>query len=353
MPVSRLNQHLTLRNRSSNKRCNRRVITALSHPNIALIKYWGKQPGSANIPATASLSITLDGLSTRTSVSFDASAEHDQFLLNGELTQDRRVFACIDRFRALARERQSTCPDARVLISSDNDFPTAAGLASSASGFSALTTALNALYATELDSSALSVQSRQGSASAARSHFGGFVLLDGENTHSDSWRAAPLADREDWPLNVVVAICSQSAKTTSSSSGMNHTRDTSPYYERWISSSRSDIRQAMAAVNDRNFKMLAEVSEYSCLKMHAVMLSARPGLIYWNPATLACIETLKTMQKRGCEVFFTIDAGPQVKAICLGDALEDVKQALAETHGVKELLVTGLGEGARLEADSP
>jgi diphosphomevalonate decarboxylase len=317
--------------------------TAVAHPNIALVKYWGKRPGTPNIPAAPSLSITLDGLTTRTTVTFDARFDADVVALNGKRVDDARVIACVDRLR-----KKASC-DQRARIETTNDFPTAAGLASSASGFAALVTAVDGALALDLSAEQRSVEARIASASAARSIHGGFCALDGHGVDSDSWIATALDADPGW-LEVVIAICTTAAKRVSSSEGMRRSALTSPYYDRWRVETKLDFDLARNAVERRDFEKLALVSEASCLKMHAVMLTSLPALHYWNGATLACIAAVDELRARGVPVFFTIDAGPQVKAVCQRGVGEQVATALRALPGVVETRLVGLGAGARLEA---
>lgn len=304
--------------------------TAHAHPNIALIKYWGKSGQAGNIPATPSLSITLAGLATSTTVS---EAAADEFLLNGEPAEDAKVHQCLTRLRD-----QFGLPPVRV--SSRNDFPTAAGLASSASGFAALMTALNTEFDLGLDAGARSVLARQASASAARSIFGGFATLEGPE-----WQARPLFEPLHWPLQVVVAVTDTASKSISSTTGMQRSA-LSPYFPGWVRSTHDDFVAACAAVAERDFEVLAELAEHSCLKMHGLMLSTRPSLLYWNPTTLACMETIRRLRTDGAEVFFTVDAGPQVKAVCLPGHRHAVHRALEQVPGVTRLIDAELGPGA-------
>jgi diphosphomevalonate decarboxylase len=163
--------------------------------------------------------------------------------------------------------------------------------------------------------------------------------------------AAPLLDASAWPLKVVVAITTREKKAISSRVGMDRTRDTSPFYRDWIATVPGDLAIAREAVRTRDFEKLAHISEASCMAMHAVMLATRPALIYWNAATLGCIQCIRGLQAEGTDVFFTIDAGPQVKAVCLPDHASRVADALLEVDGVEEVLLSGLGEGARIEDD--
>lgn len=314
--------------------------TARAHPNIALVKYWGKRDARLNLPAAGSLSVTLDTLETVTEVVFDADRSQDQFILNDREDRGRaaRVSDCLDRLRALAGDQR------RARVVSHNNFPTAAGLASSASGFAALVTAASAALGIKASPRALSIQARQGSGSAARSIFGGFVRMHaGATREGEDAFAEPVATATDWPLKVVVAVTSRDVKKHSSTDGMTRSAQTSPYYPAWVQTTAEDVEQGLAAVRARDFDALAAVSEYSCLKMHAVMLSSQPGLIYWNGTTLEGIHRIRTLRSEGHGVFFTVDAGPQLKAICLPESADRVAQALAEVAGVQDVLVTGLG----------
>ncbi len=327
-----------------------RAAVAQAQPNIALVKYWGKRQQALNLPVVGSLSITLDSIWTRTRVAFDPALQTDRFLLNGEAVGDgadtgplRRVSACLDLLRARAGVAT------RAWIDSRNNFPTGAGLASSASGFAALVTAAAAALGLELDDTEKSALARQGSGSAARSIFGGFVEWSrGEHEDGADSVARPLLDAAAWPLQVVIAITSTRQKSVGSTEGMNRTAQTSPYQQAWIDTQDADLAEARSAVAARNFARLADVSEFSCLKMHALAMAARPGLLYWNGATVEGMQRVRALRAAGVPVFFTIDAGPQLKAVCLPEATSAVHEALRDIPGVLNVTETGLGAGAQL-----
>lgn len=327
--------------------------TSIACANIALIKYWGKRNSSIsadlNLPAVGSLSITLDALQTKTKVHFDPSLQADTAVINGQILHGKgldRIQATLNRIRSCSDDNDLKGTFARV--ESQNNFPTAAGLASSASGFAALVHAANQAADLSLDDQTLSRLARQGSGSAARSLFGGYVLMHkGHLETGDDAYAEPLFPADHWPLEVVIAITDSGSKKVPSTDGMNQTANTSPYFKQWVDTSESDIETAIAAITARDFEKLADVSEYSCLKMHASALAAQPGTLYWNPATVACIHTIRTLRAAGHQVFFTIDAGPQVKAICSPEEVTAVSSALAQTAGVINLLHSSLGDPAR------
>jgi diphosphomevalonate decarboxylase len=317
------------------------TATAVAHPNVALIKYWGKRPGPGNLPATGSLSIVLGGLATTTTVTFDPSLAADAVSLNGaaDAATVARVSACLDEFRRLAGTHE------RARVESHNDFPTGAGLASSASGFAALVVAAAGALGLALPLARLADLARRGSGSAPRSLFGGFALLQNDG---DGTRCEPVAAPADWPLEVVVAVTARGPKPTGSRDGMARSEQTSPYYRAWVDTHPADLAAGLAAVRSRDFARLAELAEHSCLKMHAVMLTTRPPLVYWVPGTLAALQAVAELRAAGVPVFFTIDAGPQVKAVCLPGAGDQVAAALAATPGVLDVLRSPLGGAARL-----
>ena len=337
-----------------------KACTAQAHANIALIKYWGKRRGNderLNLPAVGSLSITLDALTTTTSVEFDPELTADQASINAQQLQARelqRITTTLDLIRAQARQQgQHQLADSRARVISHNDFPTAAGLASSASAFAALVTAASAAAGLRLTSTRLSELARMGSGSAARSIFGGFVMLPrGKRDDGSDAVAEPLHPATHWPLRVVIAITDSSYKKVSSTQGMQQTMHTSPYFAVWVAQQENDLQQAAAAVAERDFERLAELAEHSCLKMHASALAARPGLLYWQPATIACMHAIRELRAQGHAVFFTNDAGPQIKAVCLPEAEAVVAAALQDIHGVQTLLHSGLGDAARITASA-
>lgn len=309
------------------------MTTAHAHPNIALVKYWGKQEKPGNLPATPNLSISLAGLTTVTHVS---DAPSDTFILNSKETSDPKLVRWLEALRG-------TFDVPPLQIDSGNDFPTSAGLASSASGFAALITAINAHCDLGLNQEMCSEWARMGSASAARSIFGGFVALV-----PPQWQAIPMAKRDHWPLEVVVAVTSNEPKSVNSGEGMERSRLTSPYYNAWVRDATTDFAAASEAIERRDFPSLSAVAELNCLKMHSIMLTSQPTLSYWTPASIACMDRVRSLREEGQDVFFTVDAGPQIKAVCLPASADAVASALSETPGVLEVIRSSLGEGARV-----
>ncbi len=320
--------------------------TAVAHPNIALVKYWGKRDERLNLPAVGSISITLNTLQTVTTIEENISLNADQFLLDGKAApsaQVKRVQAFLDIFRKHTGEKRF------FVVNSTNNFPTGAGLASSASGFAALAMAANAAFGTPFSPRELSTVARQGSGSAARSIFGGWVEMHrGQAADGSDAFAEPLLSPSEWPLSVLVCVTSHGVKSTGSTEGMKRTAATSPYYAAWVTQQDQDLQAMRQAIHQRDFAKVADIAEFSCLKMHGLMLSARPGLLYWNGTTVDIIHRVRQLRREGIPAFFTIDAGPQVKVICPPDSVQDVEFALSEIKGIHTIYRTGLGEGARL-----
>ena len=318
-------------------------MRAIAQPNIALIKYWGKRDTEQNLPAVGSISVTLRDLYTAMQVEFDDGLERDELTVNGagDNSMLPRLSACLDRVAGTDR--------AHACIFSDCNFPIAAGLASSASAFAAATVAAAAAAGKEFTIAELANLAGQASGSAARSILGGFVELSNRDSGIEvtSLRAAA-----EWPLNVVVAITETGPKAVGSTEAMEISRRTSPFYSSWVEQQEHDLETARSAIADRDFGKLAAIAEHNCLKMHSIMWASRPPMVYWNSATMRCLQAIRKLQGAGIDVFFTIDAGPQVKAVCLPEHAVKVAAALSATDGVVDVMTTAIGEAARLMDES-
>lgn len=327
-------------------RHRRRAARARAHANIALAKYWGKSDVEANVPAVPSVSITLAALTTTTSVVFDDALSNDTLWIGGASQQGRplaRVQRLLDEVRA------HVGLDARARVDTVNDFPTAAGLASSASAFAAV--ALAAVHAAGAgwDVTKVSDLARRSSASAGRSLFGGFVRLGAGAPGTTFLTAEPIAPAEHWDLRVVVAVASEGPKSVSSTQGMLHTAATSPYYDAWVALCPSLAARVEKAILDKDFGALTEASEQSALAMHASALAAAPGVVYFEPVTLAALSTVRRLRADGVPVFATMDAGPHVKAVTLPEHAAYVQRVLEDVPGVLRTIASSLGGDASVE----
>lgn len=307
------------------------MIHAKAHPNLALIKYWGKRDEAQRIPSTPSLSIPLLNLETRTAVQ-PASSSKDEVFIGGNPDASMRVAQWLDTLRN--RHGLDIPP---LKVESVNNFPTSAGLASSASGFAALSIAINKLLGLGLEFEALSRLARLGSASAARSVRIGYVALNGQGLQHESWCAGLVAEWNSWPLGVSAAICALDSKPISSTDAMRLSRDTSSKYGDWIRLNRALYDVATKAVLAKDFEALAQAARWSFYGMLSVMASSRPSVFYLNQASLSVIEALDELQRNGCQVFFTCDAGPQVKCVYHPQHAELVRTRLESISGVLDV----------------
>lgn len=326
--------------------------TARAHTNIALVKYWGKRAGltpGLNLPAVGSLSLTLDRFFTETTVAV-GGVDVDEFVLSGHEVsagEAQKVSRFLNLVRALAGST------ARARVTSKNTVPTAAGLASSASGFAALAVAAAAAYGVEASPAELSALARQGSGSAARSLFGGFVVLDRGTRHDGAdCVARPLEVSDRLDVRLVVVRCAEGKKDTLSTAGMEHTRLTSPYYAAWVDTHQQDLDDAEDAAKDGDLVRLGEVMEHSTLKMHATTLAARPGFFYFQPVTIGVLLAVRALRAAGTPCWATMDAGPHVKILCAAASADAVVAGVNGVDGVKGVEVCAPGPAAQL-IDTP
>ncbi|MDA1195059.1 MAG: diphosphomevalonate decarboxylase [Planctomycetota bacterium] len=317
--------------------------TAVATSNIALVKYWGKRDEALNLPTTGSISVTLDALTTRTTVAFDPALPADDIALDGHPAGTPRMARFLDLVRDLAGVRTY------ARVQSRNDFPTGAGLASSASGFAALALACDAALGLGLDAPALSALARRGSGSAARSLLGGFAEMQpGSAADGHDAYAVALAPPDALPLVMLIAVTAAGPKAVGSTEGMRRTETTSPYHPAWVESTRRDLGRMRDAIAARDLEQVGHLAETNALRMHANMLAAEPALFYWNAATVAAIQTVHALRAAGTGAWITIDAGPQVKVICAPIDAATVEKALRAGPGVEQVLSARPGPGARL-----
>lgn len=320
-------------------------VKAEAHANIALVKYWGKRLLEKNLPATGSISVTMDALKTETEVRIDSSLQKDYFELDGKPVSGEGLKRLSDFLDIIADTKERN----RAYITSKNSFPTSAGLASSASGFAALTMAAAKAWDKSTDRSTLSSLARRGSGSAARSIFGGFVeMKSGQNVSGSEDLAVPLYPKDYWDFRIVIGITDTKPKKIGSTEGMEHSRKTAPYYDSWINSTERDLEEMRNALAKKDFTKMGELAEHSALKMHGLAMSARPAILYWNAATLESIHMIRDLRNQGIEAYVTIDAGPQIKVLCEPENEEGVQQALASVSGLKKVISSGIGDDAKV-----
>ena len=314
------------------------MVTARAHANIALVKYWGKRDAARNLPAAGSLSLTLAALETITSVRFDAALARDEIAF-GKPAEHARIVEFLDLVRARAGIAT------RAQVASENRFPTASGLASSASGFAALALAATRAAGLDLDRRELSRLARQGSGSAARSIFGGLVRMRAEP--DDAWAEPIEADAFAARLRMVIAIVGGGApKAHGSRDAMEHCAETSPLFAAWLALVPEDLRAAEDAIARADLRALGEIAEANALAMHATAIASRPASVYWQPTTLALLAAVRALRDGGAPAWATMDAGPHVKVLTDAAHADIVASAIKQI--VPDVSISAAGGGAEV-----
>lgn len=322
------------------------MTTARAHTNIALIKYWGKADTTLMLPATSSLSMTLDAFYTDTQVVFDAQLTADTFTLDHQVQSGAslaKVSAFLDHVRALSHQSSF------ARVSSINHVPTAAGLASSASAYAALALAASTAAGLQLDEKALSRLARRGSGSASRSILGDYVIWHrGQDDASSFAENVPVAPTLD--LAMVAVLVSDHAKTISSRRGMADTVATSPYFSAWTTANETACAEMVRALAAGDFEQVGALTERSALMMHATTLAANPPFTYLLPQSLAIVQFAQTLRETGLAVYATMDAGPNVKLLTRATDAEEVARRVKAEFGVQTVCATP-GPAAHLISD--
>jgi diphosphomevalonate decarboxylase len=319
------------------------AATAKANTNIALIKYWGKRDETLFLPMNNSLSITLDRFYTITTVEFSKNLAKDIFWLDNHPASEaesNKVFRFLDHLRKLAGK------SFHAVVTSENKVPTAAGFASSASGFAALAAAGAKALHLELNQKELSILARQGSGSACRSIYGGYVEWQkGERTDGKDSAANQLLSEQDWNISILSVLVASKQKKVSSREGMKRTVETSPFYAGWLQTVEKDLETAKGAIKSRDFESLGKVVEANALKMHATMLGAEPPILYWQSGTMEVMHHIQNLRLSGIPVFFTIDAGANVKVLCLPEDEKLVYESLLTLPSVQSVFTCHPGPG--------
>lgn len=307
-----------------------KAIHVRTSPSLALVKYWGKLTRGMNLPATPSIAVTLGGLNTDTIIHTRSHGQPDEVRIAGQVQDPSRFEPFFAELRRLFRS------DVHFTIDSDNSFPSSAGLASSSSGFAALALGCTCLLANQgcvhpvMPDRALIAQAselaRVGSASAARAVYGGFTYLP-----AGAKKAESLYGPQHWPqLRVLVAVTSSMPKSDTSRGAMERTRLSSPYYGSWVHDARALCAEAILALDRRDLERLGELARLSYLRMHASAMAAEPPILYWLPASLGVIQACAVLRAQGVGAWETMDAGPQVKILCLDTEVERIRLSLNE-----------------------
>lgn len=319
------------------------VATAVAHPNIAFIKYWGNRDDALRIPLNGSISMNLDSLTTRTTVRFDSKLKSDTLILNQKL-QGGKALERVSSFLDIVRQKANLKAFAEVV--SENNFPAGGGLASSAAAFAALSLAASKAAGLNLTRQELSALARRGSGSACRSVPAGFVEWLPGSDDEDSY-AISIAPPNHWELMDCIAIVETDHKSVGSTEG-HHLAATSPLQSARVEDAPRRLDICRRAILNQDFDKFARIVELDSNLMHAVMMTSDPPLFYWNPASIDLMKRVQSWRDEGLPVCYTLDAGPNVHVLCLSEALSEVKLRLQEISAVEQILVARPGGAASL-----
>jgi len=324
-------------------------ITVKANSNIALTKYWGKKDEKLKTPYNSNTSVTLEGLQTITTVEFSDVYEKDIFILDDqEYNSGQGEYDTVVEQLNIIREKSGVTQNAKVV--SKNDFPTAAGFASSASGLAALTFAAAKATGLKLSIEELSKISRMGSGSASRSLIDGFAIWHkGEADDGEDSFAEQIAPVSHWPeFRLLGCVISKKQKKTKSRVGMKQSVLTSPIFEQWYTNAEKDAQKMVSLIKEKIFSELGKLAQDNCILMHACAMTTHPSIFYWQPGTLEVIHKVLELQDSGKQIYFTIDGGPQTKILCLEKNVDEFKKILLELDGVQEIIECKPGYGPQI-----
>lgn len=317
--------------------------TARAPANIAFIKYWGRKDEKVRLPANDSIAMNLSNVTTTTTVEFLPHLKSDEIEMIGEKLNKEgknRIVTHLERIRQLAEIRTF------AKVKTKNNFPKGTGIASSASGFAALTLAAAVAAELKLAQKELSIIARQGSGSACRSIPDGFVEWKAGSSSETSY-AYSLYPPNWWDVKDIIVIIGEASKKVSSSEG-HVLAESSPFYRPRILGMKDKIKNLERALNEKNFKRFGEIVEEEAINMHAVMMTSQQGLFYWLPKTMEIILDCQTWRDEGISVYFTIDAGPNVHLICREKDEGRVRERLRKIRGIKKIIVNKPTRGVRV-----
>lgn len=314
--------------------------TARAYTNIALIKYWGKKNKQLKLPYTNSLSLTLDRFYTDTKATI-IDSDKDVVYLNNQLlddTKNKRILNYLETVRNFYSFTE------HFQIDSVNHVPTSAGFASSASGFAALAAAINETKQLDLNRQELSILARNGSGSASRSIYGGFVEWQAGHDNESSF-AVPIDETPDIDLALLSVVINKHSKKISSTVGMENSVKSSPFYPNWVTLVSSEIKEIKQAIAQKDLQKIGEISEHNAMSMHALTLSADPSFTYFAPETIRIIQLIQELRRKGLFAYATIDAGPNVKIICTKESLPKVQTYIEQQLSDVTTVVANIGPG--------
>lgn len=301
---------------------DRKSVTVRSYANIALIKYWGKADDERMRPSTSSISLTLNEMYTETRLSLITDGVQDEFYIDGiqqSAEEHLKMSGIVDLFRQNPRDV--------VRIDTHNNMPTAAGLSSSSSGLSALVMACNELFQTDYDRESLAQMAKFASGSSARSFYGPVTAWD-----KDTGAIFPV--QTDLKLAMIMLVLTDQKKPISSREGMRRCVETSTNFREWVTQSEKDYDAMLTYLKQNDFTKIGELSEQNALMMHDTTLTANPPFSYLTEDSYQAMDKIRSLRKEGYACYFTMDAGPNVKVLCLEEDLERLTAILSQDYQV-------------------
>ncbi|MEZ7571382.1 diphosphomevalonate decarboxylase [Streptococcus anginosus] len=300
---------------------DRKPVKVRSYANIAIIKYWGKKDTVKIIPATSSISLTLENMYTETTLSsLPASAQSDEFYINGVLqdqAEHKKMSNIVDRFRPQGA--------GFVRIDTNNNMPTAAGLSSSSSGLSALVKACNDFFELHLSTKELAQKAKLASGSSSRSFYGPIAAWDKDSGEIYSVKT-------DLKLAMIMLVLYDQKKPISSREGMKRCAETSTTFDDWVRQSEEDYKAMLTYLSNNDFAKVGELTEKNALAMHTTTKTAMPAFSYLTEKSYEAMDFIKQLRSQGERCYFTMDAGPNVKVLCLEEDLEHLVPIFAEKY---------------------
>ncbi len=318
-------------------------VTAAAPANIALVKYWGQKDVLLNLPNNSSISFNLSNVTTTTTVNFLEALTEDRVFFNQVLATDvfsNKVIEHLNIVRSLAGKQ------CFAQVDTHNNFPTGAGIASSASGFAALSLAATKAIGLNLTPKEVSILARKGSGSACRSIPDGFVKWHKGRNDATSY-ASSLYPASYWLIHDIIVVVSESEKGVSSLSG-HSLAATSLLYRSHVRNISNRLASIELALQRKDFTLLGETTESEALNLHAVMMTSNPSLMYWTAETIKVIEQVKHLRSKGVECYFTLDAGANVHVLSLAAEVEKIRTFFNNLAYVRQVIDAQPADGARL-----
>ncbi len=317
--------------------------TAVAHSNLALIKYWGKKDIELNLPMNSSISMSLNNLTTTTTVEFSEDFKRDVFILDGNKIDDHKEDRVV-KFLDTVRKREKV--DLFAKVYSENNFLLSVGLGSSASGFAALATAVDSALELNLSEKELSILARLGSGSASRSISGGFVEWKKGKSSENSY-AVQIAPKEHFDVRDIIVIVNSDKKPSSSTEGHNRAFS-SPLYEFRLEGLKKYYEKLKNAILNKDFKTLGRFSELDTISMHTITMTSDPPIYYWLPETVGVMLKVQEWRNEGLEIFFSMDAGHNLHLLTLPDYVNEVEKRLSKMDCVIKTIHNKIGDGSKV-----